>query len=147
MTRSRKIWITVAAVLVLFFVILPAVAYLVGPTTCIPKEKEYCLVFESQMSVDVTIVNQELNKNNEQLYQETLGTVPAGQTENLTLVMPNPKGRTVDSVLGSLVETIQLKAADGAGSVLWQKSWSIDEFYDLRKAEWRIVISPETNEE
>jgi hypothetical protein len=135
MTRSRKICITVGVVL-LFFVILPAVAYLVGPTTCMPKEREYCLVFESQMSVDVTIVN-----------QETLGTVPAGQAENLTLVMPNPKGRTADSVLGSLVDTIQLKAADGAMSVLWQKSWTRDEFHDLRKAEWRIVISPETNEE
>lgn len=129
-------------VLLFVFVILPAVVYLVGPTTCLPKEKEFNLVFESQMSTDVTIVNQELNKDGEQIYKETLGTVPAGRTDNLTLVIPIPKA---DNFRESMVDTIQLKAADGAGSVLWQKSWSMNEFYDLRKEGWRIVISPETD--
>lgn len=147
MTRSRKIWITVGVVLLFVFVILPAVMYLlatVGP--CTPR-MDHRLVFENQMSTDVTIVNQDLNDKGEQFYEETLGTVPAGQTEELTLVIPNPKGRTVDSVKRSIAATIQVAAEDPAGIVVWQKSWSMDEFYDLRHEGWRIVISPETDSE
>jgi len=146
-TRSRKIWITVAAVLVLFFVVLPALMYIVARSSCLPKEKDYHLVIESQIPTDVTVMNQEMNDEGERIYEETLGSVPAGQTENLTLVMPLPKVSTTDSIKRSMVATIQLEAKDPAGNVVWQRSWSMDEFYDLRKAEWRIVISPETNEE
>ena len=142
MTRSRKIWITVGVALLFFFVVLPAAAYaLRGP--CTPR-MDHRLVFENQMSTDVTIVNQDLNDKGEQFYEETLGTVPAGQTEKLTLVIPNPKGRTIDSVKRSSTATIQVTAEDPAGSVVWQKSWSLDDFYDLKKEGWRIVISPET---
>ncbi len=148
MTRSRKIWITVGVVLLFVFVILPGVAYLlfvVGP--CQPKDEYRHLVFENQMPTDVTILNQDFNEDGEQIYEETLGTVPAGQTENLTLVIPFPKlkGRTADSIKRSLLATIQVTADDLAGNVVWQKSWSMNEFYDLRKEGWRIVISPETD--
>jgi hypothetical protein len=95
----------------------------------------------------VTIVNQDLNNDGEQFYEESLGTVPAGQSENLTLVIPTAKGRTADGWERTDAATIQLKAEDPAGSVMWQKSWSRDDFYDLKKEGWRIVISPETNAE
>jgi hypothetical protein len=143
MTRSRKILITVAAVVVFFFVVLPAAAYALRGT-CMPR-MDHRLVFENQMSTDVTIVNQDLNDKGEQFYEETLGTVPAGQTENLTLLIPNPKGRTVDSIKRTRAATVQLKAEDTAGSVIWQQSWSLGEFYDLKKEGWRVVISPETD--
>jgi hypothetical protein len=145
MTFSRKTWI-ILAVLFVVFLVLPAVAYLAQRGSCLPVP-EYRLVFENQMSVDVTIVNEDMNKNGEQFYQETLGTVPAGQTEKLTMVLPMPKGHSLDSLNQTRVTTIQLKAEDPAGSVVWQKSWSKDEFWDLKKEGWRIVISPETNEE
>lgn len=150
MTRSRKIWITVGIVLLFVFVILPGGLYLlvtVGP--CQPKDGYYHLVFENQVSTDVTIVNQELNDEGEQIHEETLGSIPAGQTENLTLIIPTPnlKPRNVDDFKRSVVATIELKAKDVVGSVVWQKSWSLDDFYDLRKEGWKIVISPETNGE
>jgi hypothetical protein len=147
MTRSRKIWITVAAALLFFFVVLPGGLYLLARTSCVPNEADYHLVIESQIPTDVTVMNQEMNDEGEQIYEETLGSVPAGQTENLTLVMPLPKGRTVDSIKRSVVATIQLRAEDPVGNVVWQKAWSKEEFWDLKKEGWRIVISPETNEE
>ncbi len=143
MTRSRKIWITVGVALLFFFVVLPAAAYALR-ATCTPK-MDHRLVFENQMSTDVTIMNQDLNDRDEQFYEETLGTVPAGQTQELTLVIPNPKGRTVDSFKRSVVATIQLDAKDPTGNVVWQKSWSMDDFWDLKKEGWRIVISLETD--
>ncbi len=148
MTRSRKIWITVAVALLFVFVILPGGLYLlvaVGP--CQPKDEYYHLIFENQMPMDVTILNQDFNEDGEQIYEETLGTVPAGQTENLTLVIPYPKPKfgSPNSIKRSFPATIQMTADDLAGSVVWQKSWSMNEFYDLRKEGWRIVISPETD--
>ena len=151
MTRSRKIWITVGAALLLFFVVLPGAVYVTARSGCwpTPKDEHRQLVFESQMAVDVTMVNQELNDKGEQVYEETLGSIPAGQTENLTLVIPTPnlKPRNADDFKRSVVATIQLNAKDPAGNAVWQKSWSMDDFWDLKKEGWRIVISPETDEE
>jgi hypothetical protein len=147
MTRSRKIWITVGAALLLFFVVLPAGLYVAGHSSCLSTEVDYHLVFENRMPTDVTIVNQDLNDYGEQFHEETLGTVPAGQTENMTLVIPAWKGSGADSLKRSHTATIQLKAADPAGSVVWQKSWSRNDFWDLKKEGWKIVISPETDSE
>jgi len=134
-------------VLVLFFVVLPGAAYVAGRTSCLRKDEYHHLVIENRMPTDVTIVNQDLNDYDEQFYEETLGTVPAGQTENVTMVIPFPTGRTLDSYKRTHAATIQVKAKDPAGSVVWQKSWARSEFGWLHREGWRIVISPETDEE
>lgn len=151
MTRSRRIWITVGAALLFFFVVLPGAVCVAARGGCWPTlEDEYRVVaFENQMPTDVTIADQKLNKDDKLISGETLGAVPAGQTENLTLVIPAPdmKNRNVDTMKRSVVDSILVTAEDSAGSIVWQKSWSMDDFYALRKDGWRIVISPETDEE
>ncbi len=80
------------------------------------------------MSTDVTIVNEDMNENGEQVLRLTLGTIPAGQTEKLTLVKPALEISTPDRPKKPVVATCELRAEDPAGSVVWEMSWSEDEF-------------------
>jgi hypothetical protein len=94
------------------------------------------------MPTDVTIVHEDINKNGEQFYQATLGTVPAGQTARLNLLIPLFKGHSANQ--NYLQDyTVQLKAEDPTGNLVWQKAWPIKEFLDLKEGGWRIVISPQ----
>lgn len=146
MTLARRTRIILAAVFAFFA--MPAAAYLAQRSSCL-REPESWLVIENQMPTDVTIVNQDLNENGDQFYEETLGSVSAGQTENMTMVVPIPKSRLYTYDKRTLINTFQLKAEDSAGSVVWQKSWPWREFLTLNRAEGfiRIVISPETDAE
>jgi hypothetical protein len=149
MTHSRKIWIGVGAALLVLFVIMPVGAFLLSRLPCMPKSLDIDVTFENQMPTDVTIVNQDLNENGDQFYEETLGIVSAGQTENMTMVVPIAKSRLYTYDKRTLINTFQLKAEDSAGSVVWQKSWPWREFLRLNREEGfiRIVISPETDAE
>jgi hypothetical protein len=60
-------------------------------------------------------------------------------------VKPSPEVRTPDRPKKPVVATCELRAEGPAGSVIWEMSWSEDEFDDLAKNGQTIVIGPQSD--
>jgi hypothetical protein len=102
--------------------------------SCIVEQSAY-LTVDNRMPVDVTLTFYAIFQNGDHSAPEDLGTIPAGQTL-----------RSRSIILGGIgaVPKVILKAEDPSGNVVWQKTWTGEEFVKLKDVEWKVVVSPET---
>ena len=85
-------------------------------TSCEPGAN---LTLENQMSTEIIIVHEGLNKEGVPFNHSILTTVPAGQTIKTKLITLRRD---------SIGWTVFLKAENPSGKVVWQKSWPFEEF-------------------
>ncbi len=94
------------------------------------------LIVSNKMPTDVVIIHESIDTEGKVFLEEEIGMAPAKQTKEMTYALVLRRGIIGDTVL--------LKAKDPAGNIVWQKSWSFNEFYKLKEVSWKIVVSPET---
>lgn len=128
MSSSTKIKI---CLLGLIIVLAASVLALTG---CEPATR---LTVENQMQTELKIIHQAIYQNGSRSVESVVGTVPQGQTVQLPGLFTLSQDIIGDIVL--------IKAEDPTGVVVWQKSWSFDDFLKLKDVGWKIVISPETS--
>jgi hypothetical protein len=105
----------------------------------IPCDYSAKLTFENRTSTNLTIKYNQSQIDHIELYQYDdfldLGTISAGQTE--TLIGP---------IMGGMgaVPKVFLKAADPSGNIVWQNTWSGEDFFKLDEKGFKVVIDPRT---
>ncbi len=95
------------------------------------------LTVENQMTTEITVMSVRINESGTATDTATLGTVPPEQTLKLPAIFP-----LRPDIIG---RTILIKTLDPSGNIVWQKSWTFEEFKKLKDVGWKIVVSPETN--
>ena len=118
-------WILLLTLIAMLIVVIPPLA------ACEPCAE---LTIENRLDIDVTIVYGSIYSHG--AYKEsTVAVVPAGQTAETLCITLSPDISGV---------TIILKAVDEDGNIVWEKSWSFEEFRELEEVDWKVVVSPET---
>ena len=102
-------------------------------SACEPGAK---LIVENRFSTEVTIMYEGTFKTRPP-ERANWGIVPAGE------VRPLAKGFWLNP--HAVGYTIWLQALDQSGNVLWQKTWTFEEFVKLEDVGWKIVVGPETS--
>ncbi|MFC2018019.1 hypothetical protein ACFLTQ_01790 [Chloroflexota bacterium] len=92
------------------------------------------LIIDNRTSVDLTIIHEALDKDGKLLHRVALGTVSAEQTAKMD--------QTITLRRDHIGWTVVLKAEDTSEQVVWQRTWSYEEFLDLEDVDWKITISP-----
>ena len=95
------------------------------------------LTVENHFSTQVTI-RWEATFKSRPPNETYMGTVPAGETRQLEqgfLINPGDTG-----------DIIKLTATDPSDKVVWQKTWTYEEFIKLEEVGWKIVVGPETSQ-
>lgn len=93
------------------------------------------LTVENKMPTDIVVIHEDINREGESLLREEIGKVSANQTAKMSYAI----------FLGNIGETVIIEAEGSLGNIVWQKSWSADEFLKLNDVGWKIVVSPETS--
>ena len=90
------------------------------------------LTVENNTSTDLVIVKEAMDQDGVIFSRVEMGRIPANQTARTEYAFfPDPK------VIGW---TMTLKAQDDSGNIVWEKSYTFDEFRALDWATWKIVI-------
>ena len=108
---------------------------LVSILTFIACDPSTTLIIENKMPTDIVIFHEDINSEGKSLGQGELGKIPANQTAETHYAI----------FLGTLGETVIIRAEDSSGNIVWQKNWTADEFLELVDEGWKIVVSPETD--
>ncbi len=95
------------------------------------------LTVENQTSVDLTVIHESYGSDGELIRSRSLGVVLARQTVKLD----EPIVLSKDTAGWTVV----LKAADSSEQVIWQGTWSYEEFTELEDVDWEITIPPPTD--
>ena len=94
------------------------------------------LTVENQMNTEIIIFHEDISGSGDSLIREEIGRVPANQTAEMQY----------DIFLGTLGETVIIQAEDLQRNIIWQRSWTREEFLKINDVKWNIIVSPETNE-
>jgi hypothetical protein len=95
------------------------------------------LVVENRLTIDVKVVYSHHYNDGTVNFVHTSGNIAIGSTGKV-------KTGIINGI--STVPQIVLQAEDSSGKVVWQKTWTGEEFVKLKDVGWIIVISSETND-
>jgi len=95
------------------------------------------LNIENHMPFDIQVIYSEHYSNGRVIYRHASDIIPVGKTGTI--------GSGIINGI-SAVAQIVLQAEDPSGKVVWQKTWSGQEFGKLATSgPFNIIVSPETN--
>jgi hypothetical protein len=104
--------------------------------SCAVVDQYSVITVENHTATQVTILyNEDQIEGNGYKYSDflNLGTIPAGQTAELR-----------GPILGGIgaVPKVYLIAEDSFGKIIWEDTWSGEEFYDLNTQGLRVILNP-----
>ena len=112
-------------------IIAAAASLTISIAACEPGAE---LTFENRTNVDVSVFHEAVYLPSGNSRRIRLGDVPAGH-----IVKPEVVVVLLRSTAG---DRLVFKAEDAAGRVIWQQTWSFEEFLDLERSDWYICICP-----
>jgi len=103
---------------------------------CIVEQSVH-LNIENQLSTDITLNFYTSQQNGQLSVPRHLGVILTGQTGKTT-------GTIILGGIGAEPKVI-IQAEDSSGRVIWQKTWTGEEFVKLKDTGWKIVVSSDTS--
>lgn len=121
---ARKVW----------FILLALASILMAITSmnCVVEQSVH-LIIDNQTKTDINLTFYVVQQDGQLSSARILGVIHAEQIERTT-------GTVILGGIG-LEQKVELRADDLLGNVIWQKTWSGQEFLKLKDSGWEIDIN------